>query len=148
MPHAPEATTPGPDVRFQHRLDPVPEGEVGKADDAGRDARLAIEAALAHGGHPGHELRLTDGPHLGRAVAAVHRVAFHEHGGHDVVARVDVGEKLVEQIAMVRTLPQMMVRVDDRQFGIENRLGRLLGEPCLVGRMDPPELGRPRGLWH
>ncbi len=49
---------------------------------------------------------------------------------------------------MIRTLPQMVVRGGDGQRGIENGLGRLLGEPCLVGCIDPPELGRARGLWH
>ncbi len=150
--HAAEWRTPRkrpPPARMcslQHRLDPVAEGEVGEAHDAGGDARPAVEAALAHGGHAGHELGLADRPHLLRPARAVHRVAFHEHRGHDVVAGADVVEKLVEQVAMVRTLPQVMVRVDDGQFGIEDGLGRLLGQPRLVRRIDPPELGRARGL--
>src|SRR5712691_2419506 len=142
--HAAEAPAAGPDVRFQHRLDAIAEREIGEAHDAGRDARWPVEAAVAHRRLAGHELGLADRPHLLRARRAVHRVTFHEYRGDDIVAGADVGEKFVEQVAVVRALPQMMVGVDDGQVGIENGLGRLRRPPCLVRRVDSPELGRTR----
>ena len=69
------------------------------------------------------------------------RVAFLEHRGDDVVvAGVDVGQQLVEQIAVAAAQPQMVVRVDHRQFGLDDRLGLGGSEPGLVGRIDAAEL--------
>ena len=50
-----------------------------------------------------------------------------------------------EQVAMIRPVPQVMVRVDDRQVRLEDRLARGPGQPRLVGWMDPAVLGR-RGM--
>jgi hypothetical protein len=42
---------------------------------------------------------------------------------------------------MVGAIPKVMVGVDDRQLGIEDRFLRLLGEPGVVWRFNPaPEL--------
>ena len=38
VPHAPEAAAAGADVGFEHRLEPVAEREVGKANDAGPES--------------------------------------------------------------------------------------------------------------
>ena len=46
----------------------------------------------------------------------------------------DVGQILVQQVAVIVAYPQMMMRVDDRQAGIEDRLGRPLRQPRYVGR--------------
>ena len=79
------------------------------------------------------ELAFADRPHLLGTAGAIARAALDEHGRDDVVAGVDVGQELVEQIAAARVIPQMMVRVDDRQIGIENLLGEL-AEPCGIGQ--------------
>src|SRR5207253_570474 len=99
-----------PEVRLQHGLDLVAEREIREAHDAGGHAGLAVAAAVAHRRHPRHELGLTDRAHLLRAARAIHRLAFDEDGGDDVVARADVVEELVEQIAMPSPLPEMMMR--------------------------------------
>jgi len=39
------------------------------------------------------------------------------------VTTADIGEKLGEQVAIARALPQMMVGIDDRQAGFEDVLG-------------------------
>jgi hypothetical protein len=49
------------------------------------------------------------------------------------VPRVDVGREFVEQIPATGVIPEMMVRVDDRQIGIEDLLGPL-AEPFGVGQ--------------
>ncbi len=149
MAHPAKAAAAGADVHFEHRLDPLAQGQVGKADDAGGDPGLAVAAAGAHRREPGDEFGLADRAQFGRAVGAVHRAAFEKHGRFDVVTGIDVGEQLFEQIAMAgtfgRPIPEMMVRVDDRQIGVEDRLRRLRGEPSLVRPLDaPPPLGR---LW-
>jgi hypothetical protein len=49
------------------------------------------------------------------------------------VAGIDVGQELVKQIAAARVVPQVMVRVDDRQFGFEDLLSQF-AEPSRVGQ--------------
>ncbi len=66
----------------------------------------------------------------------------------DIFDYIHEGEELVEQIAVVRAVPQVMVGVDDRQVGIEHRLAWLLRQPRVVGREDPPEPGRLPGRSH
>ena len=81
------------------------------------------------------------GRSLLRAARAVHRVALQEHGGDDVMAAAQVGEQFVQQVAMIRTLPKVMMSIDDRQVRVENRFRRRLGQPCLVRWIDSPESG-------
>src|SRR5215471_18047052 len=69
--------------------------------------------------------------------------SLHEDRRHHVVAGADVGEEFVEQVAVIRPLPQMMMRVDDGQVGLEDGLRGPRGEPRLVGGVDAPELRRP-----
>ena len=143
--HAAEAPAAGPDMRLQHRLHAVAEREVGEAHDARGDARRPVGAARAHRRHAGDELGLAHGPHLLGARGAIHRMALDEDGGDDVVPGADVVEELVQEIAVVGPLPQVVMRVDDGQVGLEDRLRRLLGEPGLVGRVDAAELRRAYG---
>src|SRR5215204_1538699 len=66
------------------------------------------------------------------AIGAVHGLTLHEHGGDDgVAARCDVGQKLVEQVPPARSVPQVMVGVDDRQVWINRRLTATV-EPVLA----------------
>src|SRR6185503_3731365 len=81
-----------------------------------------------------------DRPHRLRPPLPIHGVAFHEDAGHKIVAGPNVVEELVEEIPVPVSLPQVMVGVDDGELRIEYRLGRGLGQPGLVGRMDPAEL--------
>jgi hypothetical protein len=71
-------------------------------------------------------------------------VTLDEDGGHHVVAGAQVGEQLVEQVAMIGPIPEVMVRVDDRQVGIEDGLGRRLPEPRLARCGDATEACRRR----
>ena len=102
----------------------VAEAEIGEAHDAGGHARRAVAAAGAHGGDAIDELRLADRLQCGRPVGAVHRQALHEHRGAHVVAAAGVAQQLVEEIAPARMIPQVMVRIADRQRGLENLLQR------------------------
>ena len=82
--------------------------------------------------------------------------AFHEHRADDLVAGVRIGVKLVEGIiggtrdrfdeSMPRfgecpdqraQVPQVMVRIDDRQFGFENIFGHWLRSPLRLPSVSP-----------
>ena len=131
-------------VRLQHLVDPFAEGAVGVADDAGAGAHIAVDAARRHGRDAVDELGLAHRLHVLGPVGPIHRPALHEDGGDDVVAAAQVGEQLLQQVtrrtrpnpgeavgvcrkvgchwrAPASTVPQMMVRIDDRQFGLEDR---------------------------
>jgi hypothetical protein len=69
-------------------------------------------------------------------------VAFDEHGGDDVVTGAEVGEQLVQQVAVVRAIPQMVMRVDDRKVRLEDGLGGRFPEPVLARWRDATELRR------
>ena len=55
-------------------------------------------------------------------IRAQHRAAFEKDRRLDLVPGIQIGEQIVEQIAMTgalrRAVPEMMVGVDDRQIGI------------------------------
>src|SRR5215469_11867675 len=65
--------------------------------------------------------------------SAVHLAAFKKDRSADIVAAAQILDQVVQQIAVARPVPQMMVRIDDRVFGFEcGFLGR--GEPVLTDR--------------
>jgi len=93
----------------------------------------AVTATCAHRGDTGDELHLADRAHLDRPVAPIHRAALLEDGGADVVAGVEVGEQFRQQIGPAAAVPQMMMRIDDRQLRFADRLPLLFCEPRIVG---------------
>src|SRR5205085_10385011 len=80
-----------------------------------------------------HELRLAERAKFRRPLGAVHLAAFEEDRGADVMTAVQILQEIVEQIAVARAVPQVMVRVDDWPVGLERRLLRR-GEPVLADR--------------
>ena len=123
------------------------EHQVGVADDAGAGADLAVDAARRHRGDAVDELDLADRLHLFRDIGAQHRARLHEHRRQDVVAAVGIGEQVVEQVAPVLAVPQVMMRIDDRQVGLEDRL-RAPGEPVVADVKIVRGLGRALLLRH
>ena len=117
---------------FQHIAHARADGQVGVADDRLGDAAGAIIARRAHRRDAVDELDLAHRRHLRGAVLAVHRAAFEEDGGDDVVPAADIGQQLGQKIAAaLRRIPEMMVRVDDRQIRLQRRLARPLRQPGL-----------------
>ena len=97
-----------------------------------RDAAGTVAARRAHRGDAGDELDLAQRGHLARAVLAVHRAAFQEDRRDDVVPAADVGEQFRQQVtAALRHVPEMVVRIDDRQLRLQRCLGRPLRQPRL-----------------
>jgi hypothetical protein len=68
------------------------------------------------------QTRLSDRAYFLRAGRTVHRASLDEHGRDDVVAAVGIYQQVVEQIAPSGTVPQMVVRIDNRQFWLDDRL--------------------------
>src|SRR6516225_3089655 len=48
--HPAKAPAAGPDVRFEHRLDAIAQGQIGVADDAGGHSGRSVPATVAHCG--------------------------------------------------------------------------------------------------
>jgi hypothetical protein len=67
---------------------------------------------------------------------------LHEHRRTDCVATVDVGQELAEQVAVARQVPEVVVRVDDRQIRLQRLLG-VQGKPLRPHRK-PRQAGRLR----
>src|SRR5438105_15745167 len=109
------------------------------ADNAGAMPGLAVDAARAHGCHAVDELGFAYRAHFDRSGGARHGARLHEHGGEDVVAAARIRQQFVEQIAPARPVPEMMMRIDDRQIGLEDR---------LLAPVEPiPADGKVTGRW-
>lgn len=127
---AAEAPAAGPDLGFQNLAHLGAEGQVGMADDPLGDPARAVPAGRAHRRNAVDELDLADRGHLGRAILAVHRPAFEKDRGNDVVAAADVGQQFGQQVApALRCVPEMMVRIDDRQIRLDRRFAWPLCQP-------------------
>ena len=120
------------DLRLQNVAHARAKGEIGVADDRFGDPARAVSARRAHGGDAVDELDLADGCRLGRAVLAVHRLALEEDRRHDVVSAADIGQEIGQQVAAAMwRVPEVMMRIDDRQLRLQGRLRRTFRQPCL-----------------
>jgi hypothetical protein len=88
-------------------------------NNAGAGPRLAVKTAGTHGRHTIDEFRFADGAHFDGSGGAQHRARLHKHRGYDVMASVGVGQQFIEQIAPSGPVPEMVVRVNDRQIGLK-----------------------------
>ena len=119
------------DLCFQQFAHPRTDAEVAAADDALGHAAWSVTTRRTHRCDAVDELDLAQRRHLGWAALAVHRAAFEEDGRDDVVSAADIGEELGQQIAAaLRRVPEVVVRVDDRQVRLQRRF-RVLRQPCL-----------------
>ena len=122
---------PTASLGLQHLAHARAEHQVGVADDRLGDAAWAVIAGRAHRRDAVDEFDLAHRRHLARAVLAIHRLAFEEHRGDDVVAAADVVQQFGQEVAAaMRRIPEMMVRIDDRQIRLQRRLARTLRQPC------------------
>src|SRR5262249_43997247 len=82
------------------------------------------------------ELGLSYGLHCLGTTLAVHRAIFYTDGGNDIVFGVTILNKFVEEIAVVGSLSQVVVRITNRQIGLQWRFGygsgRLLRYGCHI----------------
>src|SRR5262249_13728548 len=133
MANAAKASAAGAQMCLEHRLDPAAEAQVGVADDAGAGPRLAVGAAGAHRRDAIGEFGLAHLPQLDGPAGAQHGTGLDADGGNDVVTAGGVGDELLQQVAPIGSIPEMMMWVDDRQLGLENGLPATI-EPSLAHR--------------
>src|SRR5262245_11952693 len=69
------------------------------------------------------EVGLAYGFHSLGTILAVHRAIFYTDGGNDIVSGASILNKFFEEIAVVGSLSQVMVRITNRQIGLQHRLG-------------------------
>ena len=122
MADAAEPVTAGADMSLQNVAGFLAVAQIDVADDAGTDFRRTVAAGGAHRGDAVDEFGLADRAESLRTLGSVHGAALQENGGDDVVAAVDVGQQVVEHVYPVRAIPEMVVRIDDRQVGLQDRL--------------------------
>ena len=134
MTNTPKAPIAGRNQRLQHRSGRCTAQQIGMTHDAGTRLHRAINAARRHRSHAVDKLGLTDRTHFGWSCSAIKGSAFDKHGRLNPVPRTGISQQFIKQIAMVGSVPEMVMRIDDRQIGFDDRLGRLLREPCGVGR--------------
>ena len=109
------------DLRFEHRRDPVAEPRGRRCRRCRPRPALAVAAARAHRRDALHELGFADDLELVWPVGAVHRRALDEHRLPHIV-RPGVRHQLIEQVPVARPIPQVVVRIDDRQPRLQRRL--------------------------
>ena len=138
---AAEAAIAGGDMRLQHVACQRAVAQVDMADNAQRHAGGAEGTALAHRRLADHELGLAHRLEGVRPGGALHGAALDEDGGDDVVPLRQVGGEISDQVAPVGAVPQVVMRVDDRQGRVQRQF-HALGQPLLADR----KIGRMRGL--
>ncbi len=126
-----EARAGGGHVRAQRLLGASADRQIDEADDARRHPRGAIAAARRHGGDAVDELGLAQGAQLRCAVGAIAGRALDEHGRLDLVAAAGVGEQVGKEVAVRGEIPEVVMRVDDGEIGLQHLLLRQ-AQPVLA----------------
>ena len=100
--------------------------QVGESDDCGRMARRVP----APGSYGLDLAKWTQGVRPGLAVAGA---ALHVDAGAHVVARRNIGQKFPGAVTRLRSIPEVMVSVQNGDSGIERLFGRA-PQPILADR--------------
>jgi hypothetical protein len=61
--------------------------------------------------------------HFDGTAGAQHGARLNEDGDNDVVTAAGLGNELIQQVAPARSIPQVMVRIDDRQVVLKQAPG-------------------------
>ena len=85
-------------------------------------SRFATVSAGAHRCDAVDEFGFTDRPHFDRPRVPLHGGRFDEYGRDDVVTAAGIGQQIIEHVTPPRSHPQMMMRIDDRQLRLKDRL--------------------------
>ncbi len=110
--HASEASAAGGKVGFQDLTNFCATPQIGVAHDGFGNFGLA---GCACGGRVRNEFSFADRAQRLRAFCAVASQGLHIHGCLDVMSRAYVPQIVVGQVGPVRTLIEVVMRVDDRQ---------------------------------
>jgi hypothetical protein len=119
---AAEAVPTGVHEGDENGFRPPSERQIRLPDNPRRHARFSAISARAHGSDAVHKLGLTHWLHFHWPARAIHGTGLYEHRRHNVVAAACINQQLVDQVPPGASHPKMMVRIDDREGGFENRL--------------------------
>src|SRR5215469_8602875 len=109
------------------------------ADNGCRRPARTVEPGSGSGCQTLDKFDLANRAHLHGPIRSIHGPGLDERGGPHVVAAVHIGAELVKKIALVRyplgpEIPEMMMRVADRDFGLQSGfLGQLQPVVSSVG---------------
>src|SRR5580658_2723444 len=137
-----EAPVARPDVALQHLAHRRAAREVGARNDALAGQHRPIAPARGHRRLAADELGLADELHRLRPARPIERAALDKDGALDLVPALQVRQQLRQQVAAVGEIPQVMVRIADREVRLEDGFGHQLSlrptKPALPrGRGDP-----------
>ena len=135
MTDAAEALRACGDLGLEHGRDAAAQPQICRTDDACGHAQIAIAPAGALCRDALYELGLADDPELFGTVGTIHRPALDEHRLTHVVP-FGVRDELREHVPFRRAvghIPEMVMRVDDRQLRLERGL-QSQPQPVLIGR--------------
>ena len=118
MPHTLEPTLTCVDVCLKHFTHCGAQPQVGVPDDALSQHHPPCAACLRHGDD---SLGLTHRPECLSGIRAVARLRLHVNGGHNSMTTPCVGQVVVCEICPARAVVEVVVRVDDAQFRVNDR---------------------------
>ena len=117
-------------MRLQHFFDRGPQSQIGETDYSRRNPRVTVLPAGALRSDAVDEFGLTHRSQRFGAVRPIHRETFDKDGRDYPMPGSGIAQDLVEQVAVVRMIPQVMMRIDDRQLR-RDRLFDDLSQPCF-----------------
>src|SRR5215831_1127776 len=121
------------DMLLDHVFGAGADFQIHIADNA---SAAACWPVLAGGAHPGDicsEFGFTERAQFLRAFGAIHRATFLEQRRANVMTADDVTKKILQEIAIAWPVPQMMMRIDDWQVGVDDVFVMFI-EPVLPDR--------------
>ena len=105
-------------MRFENRCDPFAQREVGETDDRRGDLWLDRRIVSSLQSDAFEEFGFTDRLHFIRAIVAITVTTFDGDCRHNVVATGEIRAQIVQQVNVRHPLPQVMMRVANRQLGL------------------------------
>jgi hypothetical protein len=84
------------------------------SDNACRDLSRVVWICCRLSGDAIEELGLSDGLHRLWTILAIHRAIFHTNGRHYIVPAAGILNELFEEITVVGSLSQVVVRITNR----------------------------------
>jgi hypothetical protein len=102
-------------MRREHSRDSVAHGEIGMPHNPRHGDQWPVLATGTLGCYALHKLRFTNRLHLLRAILAIHRLALDEHGRNDAVPTAGILEQLAQDVAVIGTVPQVVMRITAAQ---------------------------------
>jgi hypothetical protein len=130
---AAEPTIAGLKMGSKHLAHARPQRQVGMADDRRAQSRRAVAPTRTHRGDAIGKFCLAHRAQRRGTLPPVHRLCLHEDRRHDAVSGDDILQQIFSQITPPLAVPEMVMGIDDRQFGVQHIL-LPAGQPCQPDR--------------